>query len=69
MKLYERAKNIVLSDEFGLSNSDFSQRLAQLVKEYFVYDGLTVETERGGNNNMLITVSVKRARPFVRPND
>lgn len=67
--LYCRARSMVLGNKFAVAQTDFFYRLAKLVGEYFVYDGLVVETEQGANGNMLLTVSVKKARLVCQPND
>lgn len=65
--LYDRVKYMVITDKFGALPQGFTERLSGLLAEYFVYDGLQVHTELGAENNVLLCVSVKRARPVGTP--
>lgn len=63
---YERAKAMVLSDNFNYRQTDFFAELTKLVAKYMEYDALTVETSRGSTNNMLINISVKKVKPTFK---
>lgn len=63
---FERAKAMVLSDKFNYKKTEFFDELSELVARYMEYDGLTVETAVGKNNNMIISISVKKVKPTFK---
>lgn len=65
--LYERAKNMVLADNFGAFPEEFVGKLGKLMSDYFVYDGMQLATDYGAENNLLLCVSVKRVKPVRTP--
>lgn len=64
--VYKRAQSMVLQDKFNYRKTDFFDELNKLVAQYMEYDSLTVDIGQGSNNNMLITVSVKKIKPTSR---
>lgn len=63
---YERAKAMVLNDKFNYNQAEFSEELYKLVSKYMEFDALSVETECGSTDNLLISVSVKKVKPIFR---
>lgn len=60
---FKRAEAMVIADKFNMRSNEFFAELRDLVDRYMEYDGLTVELQRAGNSNLLITVSVKKVKP------
>lgn len=58
---------MVLRDKFNYRQNEFFADLAKLVSRYMECDGLTVETQRGATDNMIITISVKKVKSVSRP--
>ena len=65
--VYERAEAMVMQDKFNYHKTEFFTDLNKLVGRYMEYDGMTVETHCGTNSNMVITISVKKVKPTLRP--
>lgn len=63
---YERAKAMVLNDKFNYNQTEFSEELYKLVSKYMEFDALTVETNCGSTNNLIINISVKKVKPIYR---
>lgn len=58
---------MVLQDKFNYHQAEFYSELCKFISTYMEYDGLTVEASRGANNNMVLTISVKKFKPTSRP--
>lgn len=57
----------MLQDKFNYHQTEFFAELNKLVARYMDYDGMTVEVGRGANSNMVLTISVKKVKPTLRP--
>lgn len=57
----------MLRDKFNYKQNEFFSDLSKLVSRYMECDALTVDTRRGSENNMIITISVKKVKPALRP--
>lgn len=64
---YIRAEAMVLQDKFNYHQTEFFAELNKLVARYMDYDSMTVEVGRGANSNMVLTISVKKVKPTLRP--
>lgn len=65
--VYARAEAMMMQDKFNYRQTEFFDELHKLVARYMDYDGLTVETHRGTNSNLVITISVKKVKPTAHP--
>lgn len=60
-RVYNRAEAMVQMDKFNFGKSEFFDELQKMVCRYYDCDGITVQTTRGKDNHLVITLSVKGA--------